>query len=1034
EYIVDGISAGTGMLHDVVRTTPTMEVIAEFKVITNGISSEYGRLSGGAVEVVTRGGTNSPHGELFNYMQNDAFNANSWLQNSLGGRKAHFTQNIYGGTFGGPVVLPKLYNGRNKTFFLFNYEGQKRREAGRLITRSVPTEAERNGDFSQTVYNGISPTFYDQDGPVNFDNATNSWIREQLLGDGKRIPAGRINPVSKALLRYVPLPNRAPNPGTSMLNNFVAPESYKKDSWMYGVRLDHQFTPSHRFFGRYASRKNEDGSTRAGGPANTANSSNQIGGFGATLNYDWTVSPTLLLNARAGVNFNPNTTGNLLDPTMDTSDIPWDPETRRLLNGNLPITGVSYADITQTGGTAVTNNTTYDTGLTMTRILNRHTIRYGVQHRRYFDNLWNSGNGTFRFMANPVHRTAGVDFGYGSDLSNAYAMGAFLAGVNNRANVTAPTTRANNFNYYAAFIQDDFKLARRLTLNLGLRWDMESPVTERFDKLYMWDPDAPSPFRINAGYDFAAELRKAGLDPATVRTPSWVTSGFRNGAIRVANTPEYNSRNATMYRPWQFAPRLGLAWQLNEKTVVRSSFGQMFISTSGAAGAFSTGGSGIRLADGADAGWHASFDNMVHMRSNYTTPWAPSDVSAYQRTTAAANLQATGPVGPSAFNRASHMPYEWTWSLGVQRELPHGFLVEMTYSANAGRDLLGPDIQARFPRELFNGGAAGQNSRIYTTQIASPTAGQTLNNSVVGLKQNVGILEMDYPYFGAMAVQGSNIGTSNFHSGNLRVERRLRQGMFFLINYTISKSLDDVGGPDTGTGTGISGMNTGGKRVQTVDNTPSVYGFSPLDERHVFRATYNVEIPIGHGKAILGTPNSFGAKALDFAFGGWEFAGTGILRSGRPVVFDATTPNINNNVRVEWTYGSFAGAGTSVSNARFGDPRQVFYSQADARLNDRITRFDNVVDAQRFTYGTLSPVFGDLRHPGRTNYDLSLMKAFYFSSERKQYLQLRMEGTNIFNIRGFGSYNTKIGTRDFGLITAPGNTERRIQMSARIVF
>ena len=302
--------------------------------------------------------------------------------------------------------------------------------------------------------------------------------------------------------------------------------------------------------------------------------------------------------------------------------------------------------------------------------------------------------------------------------------------------------------------------------------------------------------------------------------------------------------------------------------------------------------------------------------------------------------------------------------------------MEAACFANAGRQLLGPDILARFPAELLTGGPSGQNARNYTTQVVSPTAGQTLDNSVVGPKQNLGILQMDYPYFGAMAVQGSNLGRSNHHALNLRVERRLRNGVFFLANYTFAKSLDDVGGPDTGVGSGISGLNLGGKRVQTVDNTPSVYGYSPLDERHVFSGTYNIELPVGRGRWLLASPGSLGAKALDAVAGGWEFAGAAILRSGRPVILQATTPNINNNVRVEWTYGSFGPGGATIENSRFQDPSQVFYSQRDARPADRITRFTNVVDAQRFVYGNLPPIFGNFRHPGRTNYDLSLMKAF----------------------------------------------------------
>ncbi|MEJ7606542.1 MAG: Plug domain-containing protein [Bryobacteraceae bacterium] len=150
EYLVDGITAGTGLGHEVIRNTPTMEMVAEFKVISNGISAEYGRLSGGAVELITRSGTNSLHGELFDYFQNDLLNASSWAQNAQGGTKIKFRQNIFGGWLGGPVRVPKLYNGTNRTFFTFNYQGTRRSEAGALVTLSVPTELERRGDFSQT--------------------------------------------------------------------------------------------------------------------------------------------------------------------------------------------------------------------------------------------------------------------------------------------------------------------------------------------------------------------------------------------------------------------------------------------------------------------------------------------------------------------------------------------------------------------------------------------------------------------------------------------------------------------------------------------------------------------------------------------------------------------------------------------------------------------------------------------------------------------------------------------------------------------
>jgi hypothetical protein len=1038
EYIVDGITAGTGLGRQVVRTTPTTEAVGEFRVITNGISAEYGRMSGGAVEIISRAGANRYHGELFEYNQNDAFNANSWQQNTLGGKKAHFTDNIFGGTFGGPVWIPKIYNGRDKTFFFFNYEGNRRREAGTLLEHSVPTELERKGDFSQTFYNGIYPELYDQNGPVTYDEGTKTWYRQDMLGDGKRIPDSRISPVSRTLLKWVPLPNQAPRPGTSSTLNYKGERSTQRDNDTWAVRIDHQINESQSLFGRFTTRNNEEGQTRWRGPLSTANQDLVPDAFGLTLNYNWTMSPTLLLNARAGGNYNPFKSGNLLEQGLSSTEVPFDSVTRSVLREGFPLirltAGVGDRFISQAPSESYTASTTYDTSLALTKILTRQTLKFGYQHRRYYDNFNNSAGGTFSFHAGPVHQIGGVDFGFGSDVSAAYSTAAYMVGINNQAGVSGSTTRAMNLNYHSAFVQDDFKMTSRLTLNLGVRWDMETPVTERFDKLYIWDPDAPAPFTINSGYDFKAAVSAAGLDPAKVPTPSWVTNGFPNGALRIANTPEHPSRRASGYYPWQFAPRLGMAYQINPQTVLRASFGQMFISTTGSSGAYS--GDRLKLSNGANAGWHASNDNMVHLISNWESPFQPGQYTEYQRTTAAANYDATQPSSPAGSSSKTRMPYELTWHLGIQRELPGGFLVEANYAGNSGRDLLGPDIIGRFPKQYFTGGPTGENRTLFTTQVASPTAGQTQSNSVVGPKQNLGILMMDRPYFGAVSVPNANIGRSNYHSMNLRAERRMSRGMAFLANYTFSRSMDDTGGPDLGSGVGISGVNLGGKRVQTVDNTTWAYGISPLDETHRFTGYSNYQLPLGRGKRWLRHPDNLGKTILDHVIGGWEVAGTAVLRSGRPVIINARTPNINNGIRVEWTYASFAPGATTVTDERFQKPSQVFFSTKDARPADAVRRFDPaaVVDAQLFTYGTLPPIFSDIRHPGRINYDLSLMKAFYFTGDHDVFLQFRMEASNVFNYHGYGDYNTTAGTLDYGFITGVRNQERRIQMSARLVF
>lgn len=1036
EYTIDGITAGTGLAHDVIRATPTMEAVSEFKVITNGIAAEYGRLSGGAVELVTRSGANDFHGQVFDYLQNDNFNANSWQQNTLGGKKAEFKRNNFGAAIGGPVRVPWLYNGANRTFFFFNYDGVRRRQAGTLKTTSVPSELERRGDFSQTVYNGIRPTLYDMNGPVSYDAASNTYRRTALLGDGKRIPDNIVSPVSKAILKYVPLPNFTPRPGTSSTSNYVAPQSSFDNADMWAVRLDHQFSEAHKTYGRFARRDADSGVTRWAGPLTTANQNNVGEAWGLTLNHDWTVSPSLLVNLRAGGNFNPFTQGNLLPDDVPT-DIPFDPITKQLLGKNLPLVRMAGGyNLAFPESRNVTNSTTAVFGGAVTKIAGRHTWKAGYEHRRFYDNFSGASGGTFSFHAGPVHEIAGVDFGFGSDVSIAYGLAAFLIGVNNQAVVNGPTTRAMNLNYHAFYLQDDWKVSNRLTLNLGARWDFETPVTERFDKLYVWDPDAPPPFKINAGYDFNAAVRAAGLDPARIITPEWVSKGFPNGAIRIANTPEYTSRNATEINWTQVAPRVGAAYKLNDKTVLRGSFGQMYIPTTGSAGAFSSGGQSVRLSDGADAGWHASNDNLVHLISNFQSPYQPGQFSRYERTNAAANFQATGATGPAAFNRKSHMPYEWTWNASVQRELPWQMLFEASLNGNHGRQLLGVDLQGPVPRQIFSGGQAGDNAKTYTVQVASPTAGQTQSNNIIGPKQQLAILETKFPYYGVLGVLGANFGRSNYTGLNLRLERRLSQGLSFLANYTLSRSEDDVGGPDVVITNITTAGNASSKRPQGVDPWTITYGLSPFDETHRLVATANWEIPVGRGRWLLGNPDNFAEKVLDQVAGGWELAGIGVIRSGRPLIFQARTPNINNNIRVEWSYGSYTTSDTNLSNPNFTGKQQVFYSTRDPRPSNLVRRFDpsKVTDAQLFTYGTLPPIYSDIRQSSNYNYDMSLMKAFFFDGERKRYLQFRMEGRNIFNIRGFGNYNLTIGTADFGLITSPGNTERQIQMSARFVF
>ncbi len=1041
EYLQDGVILGSGRGHLVSSMRPDMDAVQEFKVLTNGISAEFGRISGGLVEIVTQSGSNQIHGQLYEYIQNDAFNANSWLQNSLGGAKTPFRQNDFGFTIGGPIVIPKVYNGRNKTFFFADYEGYRFKQSGSLQTANVPTAAERTGDFSGTYANGIPTMMYDPNGPAvpQLDasgNPTGTYQRTGLLGgDGKHVPASLISPISAAFLKTVPLPNIRGNPASSSQANYVAPQSTDNENDRWSLRLDQSITANQRIFGRFSTLSLDNGSTRWFSPLSTASSTNQHGGRLFTLNYDWTISPTLLFNIRGGVNHDPIATGSQLPGDFTNTSLGLPTAITSILgNANIPTIQTDFMGGFNPGATNSVNqsiSTTYNVGFTVTKVLGRHTIKSGYEGRRYYDNYYTSGNGIITFDGNPLAQLSG-DHGYGESHSQANSLGAFLLGIDDRLNVTGPTTRAMNVNYNALFVQDDVKVNSRWTVNLGLRWDREGQTTERHDKLYLWDQDAPPNFKVNAGYNFQAALAAAGL-PTNLPAPSWVTNGFPNGAVRIANTPEYPSRGGGQPSNLQFAPRVGTAYQINPKTVVRGSFGIMYLSTTGDPNGFSSSNASLPLSDAASAGWHASNDNGLHYISTWTNPFPyAGDVVSYQRNNQLANVQSAQDPGPVVFNSKMHQPYEMTWSGGVQRQLPNNFLLEVNYSANRGLKLLAPELISRFPKNLF----IPSNQKVFTTSVASPTAGQTLETQQVGTNQLLAYLYYPYPYYGAVTVLGSNAGASTYNSMNVRLERRFAQGLSFLFNYTLSKNLDDVGGPEADTGGGINAGGTGSKPVQSVDTFSSSWGLSALDQTHRISTAYSYQFPVGRGKQFLGSPHGLKSTLLDYAIGGWELAGYTSYHSGSPLTFSNDTQNTNNNIKVETTFGSYTSSDHNIGNAAFSSNTQVLYGPLQGVTSASVGRFDKtkVSDAQVFTYGNLPSVYGGIRNPANTQTDASLMKRFAISKEGRVFLQFRAEAQNVFNIRGFGTYNTKIGDPGFGLITSAGNTERHMQLSARIVF
>jgi Carboxypeptidase regulatory-like domain len=1063
DYLVDGVSVVTGQSHGVNNVTPGMDDVAEFKVITNGADAAIGRVSGGAVTLVTKSGTNQLHGQGYEYYQNDGLNDSGWEQKALGGKKTPYHQWDTGLAIGGPIVLPHLYHGRDKTFFFVTYEGVRNATSGTLLTTSFPTASERAGDES-TMYMTASdgtitrPTMYTpcftasdcSAAPVvvppgQANSGSSATQKLHLLGgDGMHVPQSMISPTSAAILAQVPMPNHAPSPGTSDGSNFVGPQDNTGSSDVWSIRIDHQFTESNHMFGRFTHASNSSVSTAWAGPLTPAPTSKVPGGYGLTIDYDYIISPTLSLTLTAGGYYSPFVGGALLPSDFNNSKYGFDSATESLLAGNMLTTTVNFmngtpssqnASLADSSSISVRNSTSFQFGGFLTKVLKQHTFQFGGESRRFYDSFDNSGSGSAIFIGDPVTQYS-YDAGYGSLFSNVNSMGPYLLGLNDLMSATSPFGRSLAQNYYAAYVQDSYKVNSRLTLNLGIRWDMESPTTERHDKLFIWDPSAPPPFSINPGYNWNAAVTAAGLDPGSIQTPGWVANGFPNGAIRIANTPEHPSRYATGYHPAQFAPRVGGAYKLTNKTVVRGYFGVMYLPTTGDPNAFGSVPS-VQVTGGAANAWHQNNFGVDPTTANWTNPYFPSQITNFTRNNQTANFQSTGGIGAAGVVPSLHMPHEYDWNVGVQRELPHNFLIEANYSANASSSLLAPELISRFPKNLF----VPANQATYTTELASPTAGQTNSDAVAGPMQLLAILEYPYPYFATVNTEGQNIGKSNYESLNLRLEKRFDHGFQTLVNYSFSRLLDNIGGPEGDVNGGISVANNGGvgnTPVQSVDTVQNVYGLSPLDERHRLTVFYLYQLPFGRGRTWMATPSGLSGHLLEAVAGGWEFSGTTGYRSGRPIVFYDSNINTNNNIRVETTFGSCAFAGCShliTSGFKGGKSVLVAPGQANPAASSLAFNLAGFEPAQAFTYGTLPPVYGGFRNPGDFTSDLSLMKNFpVLSSDGTRYVQFRAEASNAFNVAGLGPYNNTFNGTGFGTITSVANTERHVQLSLRFIF
>lgn len=978
EILIDGVPSSAGFF-DQITTLPVVDETQEFKVQSSNLSAQYGRYSGGVINVTTKGGTNQLHGDVYEFARNSIFDANEWFQKHSGGR-VPFSMNQFGGTIGGPVWIPKLYNGKDKTFFFFSYQGT-RRLRGNQTQLSVPTAAERAGDFSAAPINPIYNPFQS-----NTNTTGGAPIRPQFSYNGKAnvIDPALFDPVAVAITKYIPLPN-AGAPG-AITNNFVSNAPLRVNQDIFSGRIDQNVTQKYHLQGRYAhsntplSQPDTYGNVATPGAGAVGVTTFRTQSF--ALNNIFQLSDHLVLNANYGF--------ARWYQSRQTRSFGFDNSTlgfpaALVQNISIPM----FPGVTIGGGyTGLANQSFLNNGndshavlISATWLHGKHTVNFGVDGRIHRINFFNVGNtaGLYNFAVKETQsyteaqKNGTSTFTAVPKTGDGYA--SFLIGAgstgNNNIGGSFPIGSGVELQdmYGAVYVQDDIRLTEKLTVNLGLRYDGESPYVDRHNQLNYFDPNVASPARntsfpnLNGGLSFANQ----------------------NGNGRAVYTAQHGN----------VAPRLGFAWSPYSTTTFRGGWGISYapLETSDNAVGFSPS-----LGYASTTNWNVSNDgftptNLLH------NPF-PQGIIKPTGSSLGAGTQLGQSLSVWAHNPKT--PYAMQWNLDLEQQFPGGFLFDAGYSGSRGEHLT-----SDFDDNTLNPAVAFAQQGNLNTTVANPfqpfvTVG-ALAQPTITRRQ----LLLPYPQFQSVTEINKGWGDSYYHSAQIKGVKRMSHGIQFLAAFTWSKLISDVNAQEAPIGT------TNDSSTQDYYNLRAERSVSEFDQPYNFVFNTSWELPFGRGRAWAGNVG----PGLNKLIGGWKLSAIWVEQSGNPLTFTSTGVGIGN--RPDLVLGV--------------DPK-LHGSRSN---NDRVAAYFNTAAfkaPQSYQDGTVPRAFGYVRGPGVQNLDSTLQKDIAFGP--RYHAELRAEFFNVTNTPHFSNPNTAVQNANFGKITSTvaSPPEREIQFAGKFYF
>jgi Carboxypeptidase regulatory-like domain len=1030
--LYDGVPLQDTAYGNIVVLTPSPEAVEEFRVQTNNSSAEFGRFTGGVINMASRSGTNAFRGSAFEYYRNKALNSNTFFGERAGLDKPPFTQNNFGGVLGGPVLKDKL-------FFFSSYEGYRNRE-GVLFRRTVPTAAMKRGDFSdyRNLATGAVVPIYDpwtQCGIVNPGtggyNGDCGTVPNRLPFAGNIIPANRISSIARKYLDF-PVYAEPTVPGPWKTENFERNASVGGDNDQVSFRGDYNLSQKQRLLGRYTRFVSTNLPVDVYGNAQLQGDPYSPEHFITTqvMAADtYTLNTSTVLDVRFGFlrwDYD-RTPGNLGIDLMQTFGLPKTPYGEISERSGIPgmetiptiaagsnsfiSTGLLYAD-----------NKSYSVTPTLTKIAGGHTVKLGANilwaTEDYFQN--NSTGGTFNFSNAPT-ALDGTNPGATGDPFASFLLGIPTGGTYQSSGWTYART-----NYHAYFLDDSWQVNNKLTLNLGVRWEIPGVYTEDQDNIVTFNPAASNPV----------------LDGRT----NPVTGQPYLGAFELVNSTEQPERGLRKEVFNHLVPRFGFAYQITDTTVVR-----------GGGGTFVTP-STVRFQDGVNGPVIlrtntivTSVDNNRTFFTDMSNPF-PNGVENFPGRDPSFQRVLLGGTASQFYRDEEGYPgYSHQWNVALQQQFRKNLSVEVTYTGLDGNHLpntlnfnqLGREHVDRAANDtsicsLTNnqiipigqpGFVSTQRDTCYGAylrqQVTNPFVGLIREGALSTPTLQRQLLLTQFPQYSS-ANRPGYFGSSRYHALALRAEKRFSAGSLVSGHYTFSKNMTNA---ETLTTWLESGAGTPAAGYQT-NNLEQEWALSSFDVRHRLVLNFVVDLPFGEGRR-------FGAGAPGLVkplISGWSVNGVSTIQSGFPLAFTAT-PNL---------IGSGYGLRPNV------DPNCD--KQVDGSAVDRLDRWFNTScftvpnagfvagdpstnPALRWQLGNAPRVDPDLRGHAVNNWNLAVSKTTPIQGRVN--LTLRVEAFNLFNRTQFGPPDTQATTAaqsTFGRVTRQLNQPRLMQLAFRLTF